>query len=266
MRLAIATNTLNSNTPAALERASQLGFDTVEINLQAEEFGYDYRRKPGARFYRSLRQQLDDLGLRVWSVTPPALAQHQMFFERARKDILIGSAITAGILGGRVFVLQPADVFVSEMTFHQYMSDGSAPPVIEGFDEAWVQAANRRVSTTIVNVDYWLGIPLTNQTDRISRITRDLAIGWALDVRNALHRNTLDAWLEAGGDKLGVAYLDDRDEQGARQLPMRADWQQILVRLAKTKLKTCVIRGNQASTDTEIISARRAVEQILQAS
>ena len=77
LQLAISTNTLGRSTPDALQPAADLGISHLEINLQPVEFDYGYRRKPNARFYRELRQQLDRLGLYVWSVTPPPRTQEQ---------------------------------------------------------------------------------------------------------------------------------------------------------------------------------------------
>jgi sugar phosphate isomerase/epimerase len=262
IQLAISTNTLGRSTPDALQRAADLGFTHLEINLHPHEFDYGYRRKPNARFYRELRQQLDRLGLSVWSVTPPPLTQEQMFFERARKDILMNAAATAGILGGKVYVLRPADIFTSEMAFAAYWDKKDAPPMIEGYDEAWVQAANRRLATALLNMDHWVGVPLTNQADRIAKVTADLAIGWAMDVRRALNRNTLDAWLSAAGDRLAVAYLYDLTEDGRQTLPTSDDWQQYLPPLLQTRLKCLVLQAAQP-TDDEITHSHTYLNQLL---
>ena len=98
MQIAINTNALNTNTSEAIQQAHQLGFQTVEINLQPTEFNYGYQRKVSSRFYRQLKKQINELGLSVWSTTSCPLNQSQMFFERARKDILVGGAVAAGIL------------------------------------------------------------------------------------------------------------------------------------------------------------------------
>jgi hypothetical protein len=263
MLIAISTGALSERTPEALQRAADLGFTQLEVNLQGQEFGYDYRRKANVRFYRDLRQQLDRLGLAVWSVTLPPLTQEQMFFERARRDILIGAAGAAGILGAKVYVLRPADLFTSEMAFAAYWEKKDAPPVIEGYDEAWAQAANRRLVMALANYDHWIGAPLTNQADRIARVTNDLAIGWAMDVRRALGRNTLAAWLEAASERLAVAHLYDVNEAGRRLLPHGEEWQEWLPALQRTRLKCVVISAEAGPGDEEIRNSRAYLQGLL---
>ena len=75
MEIAISTASLNPLTPAALARAQSLGFRQVEINLQPEELGYDYKRKTNARFYRGLARTLAEQKLSVWSTSTPPLTQ-----------------------------------------------------------------------------------------------------------------------------------------------------------------------------------------------
>ncbi|MCB0007569.1 MAG: hypothetical protein KDE04_13985 [Anaerolineales bacterium] len=168
MEIAISTASLNPSTPAALARAQSLGFRQVEINLQPEELGYDYKRKTNARFYRGLARTLAEQKLSVWSTTTPPLTQQQMFSARARKDILMSSAIAAGLVGSRVFVASGLDVFRDEDLVDAYFERGLSPPVVEGFDEAWVQAVNRRVAMAIRNEDFWIGLPLLNRPDRLT--------------------------------------------------------------------------------------------------
>lgn len=263
MHFAINSDSLSPDTPAALRQARALGFNTVEINLQNAEFGYDFRRKPGGRFYRQLKTQLDDLGLSVWSTTAVPLTQPQMFFERARRDILIGGATVAGILGSRVFVAQPADLFTSEIAFNNYLNDSAAPPTIEGYDEAWTQCVNRRVNMALLNIDYWLGIPLTNQVDRMARITADLAIGWAMDTPLALRRNTLPNWLAALEQRLALAYIYDLDDDGKVAAPRDKAWQEWLPQLAQSSLKCLVIRAGAGQSPAEIAASLDYMRGIL---
>jgi hypothetical protein len=263
MLIAISTGSLSERTPQALQRAADLGFREVEINLQEPELDYGYRRKPNVRFYRELRHQIDRLGLAVWSVTMPRLTQEQMFFERARRDILIAAAGAAGIVGGRVLVLRPADIFTSEMAFAAYWEGKTAPPVIEGFDEGWAQAVNRRLTVALANHDHWLGAPLTNQADRIARVTSDLAIGWAMDARRAMGRNSLAAWLEAAGERLAVAHLYDLEEGGRRRAPMAAEWPEWLAGLGRTRLKCLVMAGDPGQSDDEIRQSQAYLTSIL---
>ena len=73
--------------------------------------------------------------LSVWSTTTPSLTQQQMFSARARKDILMSSAIAAGLVGSRVFVTSGLDVFRDEDLVDAYFERGLSPPVVAGFDE-----------------------------------------------------------------------------------------------------------------------------------
>ncbi len=263
IRLGISTIALGTETPAAIERAAALGFDTVELNLQPHEFGYDYRRKPGARFYRELRARLDALGLTVWSTTAVPLTQPQMFSERARREILLGAAVAAGMVGSHVFVVDPADIFGSEMAFNRYLTDGTAPPVIDGFDEAWVQAANRHVTVAVRNVDYWLGLPLTNQVDRLERVTRDLAIGWAMDLPLALLRNTLENWQTALGARLAVAYAYDLQDGGRPRAPRDPGWRDWLPALRQTTVKCVILRADPGQSEAELRAAAAHMREAL---
>ena len=266
MQIAISTNSLANETLPALDRAKTLGFNQIELNLQNSEFSYGYNRKPATRFYRGLKKILDELRLSVWSTTTVEPNQRQMFFERARKDMLMGSAVVAGMVGSKLFVVQPADIFHSEMTFNRYLNEKTAPPTIEGYDEAWVQAANRFVSTTILNTDYWIGIPLTNQVAHMQKVTQDLGIGWAWDVRASLHRNSIENWLAGVGERAGVAYLYDRNSAGIPTLPMADDWAELLPQLQQTRLKTVVIQSNIRCSDTEISECRQYLSEILASS
>ena len=262
MQIAISTESLNRNTPEALEQAAALGFKTVEINIQQEEFGYGYRRRTNSRFYRQLKKQLDELGLRVWSVTSPPLTQEQMFFERAHKDVLMSAAIAAGLMGAQVYVVSPADIFRSELAYESYVREDKSPPTVEGYDEAWVQAANRHITTAIRNRNYWIGALLTNQTERLQKVADDLAIGWAKDVRAALARNSMAAWLEAAGERLAVAHLYDLDEERLCA-PVDDEWREWLPQLAGTRLKCCVIHAPQEADPEALARSRHYLEKIL---
>ncbi|MEW5986326.1 MAG: hypothetical protein AB1791_06805 [Chloroflexota bacterium] len=266
--VAINTGSLGKQTPLALERAAGLGFRTVEVNLQTEEFGYGYQRKPNVRFYRELRRQVDSLGLSVWSVSAPPLTQAQMFYERARKDILMQAAGAAGILGAQVFVTYPADLFTTEIQFETYLREDRAPATIEGFDEAWAQVVNRRMTMALVNWQHWLGAPLTNQAERMAKITDDLAIGCALDMRRAVTRGALADWLEKISERLAVAYLYDLaagegEVSPAYRAPLDSQWQEWLPLLAGTRLKCLVMRADPEQSDEEITRSRVYVEDLV---
>ena len=266
MEIAISTASLNPSTPAAIERAWALGFTQVEINLQPDEFGYDYKRKTNARFYRSLARTLAEKKLSVWSTTTPPLTQQQMFSARARKDILMSSAIAAGMLGSRVFVASGLDVFRDEDLVDAYFERGLSPPVVDGFDEAWVQAVNRRVSMAICNEDFWIGLPLLNRPDRLDKVSTDLAVGIAFDLRQALRRGNLDIWLDKVGDRIAVAYLYDESEDGRRCAPIAEEWRDWLPALSQTRLKTVVLVAHPDQSDVEISQSRDFIAGILQES
>jgi sugar phosphate isomerase/epimerase len=221
MHLAIRTASLNPDTPRALTRAAELGFRYVEINLQPKEFGYDYHRKTNTQFYSRLKKQVDELGLSVWSVTPPRLNQEQMFSARARKEILLAAVGIAAKLNSRVYVVQPADIFENELSVQTYIQERGAPPVVEGYDETWAQVVNRRMTMALANHDYWLGTVLTNQAERLKKIIADLAIDCALDLERALLRNSLESWLESVGNRVAVAYLCDIEETALHEATMK---------------------------------------------
>lgn len=263
MYLAVSSESLSKNTTQAVETAAGLGFHYIEINLQGDEFGYGYQRKTNARFYRQLRQQLDQLGLQVWSVTLPPLTQEQMFYERARKDILFSAAIAAGTLGAKVLVVRPADIFTTEIAFESYIRNQASPALIEGYDEAWAQVVNRRMTMALLNKDHWLGAPLTNQVERIVQTTRDLAIGWAMDVRRALRRNDLPSWLAPAGERLAVAYLYDQEGEHPTP-PLSDEWSQWLPVLAQTRLKCVVIQAPMAAGDL-LFRSQQHIQTILAA-
>jgi sugar phosphate isomerase/epimerase len=263
MQIAISTGSLSQETPKALEKAAALGFRHVEVNLQTAEFDYGYRRKPDVRFYRQLRKQIDELGLVVWSVTAPPLTQEQMFSTRARKDILISGIGAAGLLGSQVYVTGPTDLFQNEDALLAYLNEPDAPPVIQGFDEAWAQVVNRRMVLAIRNYDYWMGAPLINQAERMQKLTDDLAVGCALDIRLAQHRNPLPAWIDCISDRLAVAYVYDLGEDGRPTTPAGDEWAGWLIPFRKTRLKCLVISAGQGRSDVEIIEGRTMIEEIL---
>lgn len=263
MQIAINTGSLNQETPKALQRAADLGFGQVEVNLQTAEFGYGYRRTPSVRFYRQLKKQIDTLTLSVWSVTSSPQTPEQMFSSRARKEILINGIGAAGLLGAQVFVAAPTDLFESEDTLLAYFEARDAPPVIKEYDEAWAQATNRRMTPVIRNYDYWMGAPLVNQADRLKKLTDDLAIGCALDVRLAQRRNPLSTWIEAVGDRLAVAYAYDVDEDGHHMAPISKEWEQWLEPFKQTRLKAVVMSAGKGQKDKEILASRRMLQEIL---
>jgi hypothetical protein len=263
MQIAINTGSLSKETPRALERAADLGFRQVEVNLQPAEFGYGYRRKPSVRFYRQLNKQIDTLTLSVCSVTSSPQQQEHMFSSRARKEILINGIGAADLLGAQVFVSTPTDLFESEDALLAYFEAGNAPPVIKDFDEAWTQAINRRMTPVIRNYDYWMGSPLVNQADRLKKLTDSLAIGCALDIRLAQRSNPLSTWIEAVGDRLAVAYTYDVDEVGHHIAPISDYWGQLLEPFKQTRLKTLVISAGKGQGDEEISASRVMLQKIL---
>ena len=263
MEIAINTGSLAGSTLDALKRAADLGFKSIEINLDTDEFGYGYRRQPNVGFYRQLRLELDKYHLTAWSVSAPPLTQEQMFSELARKEIFKGAAGAAGILGAKVLVVQPADIFSNQKAFDRYMKDNKAPAVTEGFDESWVQVVNRKITMALMNRDYWIGSLLTNQAERIARIANDLAIGCALDVRQALNRNDLAAWIESTGERLAIAYAYDLNDDGTELAPIEDEWKEWTAILKDTRLKTLVIKAGREQNDEEIEHSRLMMGTLL---
>ena len=263
MQLAINTGSLATDTHEALERAADLGFKSVEINLINQEFAYGYRRQPDVGFYRRLPAELEKYHLKVWSASAPPLSQEQMFSELSRKEILKGAAGAAGIVGAKVFVVQPADIFRDQQSFDRYMGDHKAPAVSEGFDEAWVQVVNRKMTMALANRDYWIGSLLTNQAERMATIADDLAIGCALDIRQALNRNNLDTWLESVGERLAVAYAYDLADDGLPVAPVDSDWEGWTTILKTSRLKYLIINAGHSQSDEEIVRSRRVIEEFL---
>ena len=253
MFIAINTESLSKNTPEAVAKAAALGFKHIEVNLQTDEYGNGYKRKPNVRFYRELKKQIDGLGLSVWSVTTTPLTQEQMFFERARKDIFLGNAGAAGILEAKVVVVRPADIFTSEINFETYLREKTAPPMIEGYDEGWVQVVNRRMIVALLNHDHWLGIPLTNSAERMALLTEDLAVGWAFDVTRGLNRGQMADWLEKLNERMAVAYAYDLLDDGETICaPISEKWGERAAALNQTRLKCLVLRANPRQSADEI--------------
>lgn len=252
MNLAISTNSLAYDTPTALQRAADLGFKYVEVNIDSDEFGYGYRRRPNVRFYRDLNKQITALGLNVWSVTVPALTAEQAFSSRARKEILLNCAGAAGLLGAKVLVVDPAHIFTDEDAFDTYLREKKAPPTVVGFDEMWAQVVNHRMTLALRNTAYYLGNPLTNNVGRMEKITFDLGIGWACDVPQATQRNQLANWLPKLGDRLAVAYLYEVAEDGVTALTASAETLTTTQsELANTRLKCLVLHGHPDQDDAE---------------
>jgi hypothetical protein len=186
-----------------------------------------------------------------------------MFSTRARKDILISGIGAAGLLGSQVYVTGPTDLFQNEDALLAYLNEPDAPPVIQGFDEAWAQVVNRRMVLAIRNYDYWMGAPLINQAERMQKLTDDLAVGCALDIRLAQHRNPLPAWIDCISDRLAVAYVYDLGEDGRPTTPAGDEWAGWLIPFRKTRLKCLVISAGQGRSDVEIIEGRTMIEEIL---
>ena len=248
MHIAVSTFSLADSTPDALNRAAELGFSHVEINLDSDEFGYGYRRRPNVKFYRDLKTQLDQLGLQVWSITPPPLTPAQMFSPKARKDILLGSAGAGGILGARVFSAEPTHLFTNEDDLIAYFNEGGVPPIIAGFDETWAQVKNKRMTFAVQNQGHWLGQPLTNNPQRMKKLTFDLGIGCALDLPQAAKNAPLLEWLRELLDRIAVmSSYQTVDEQVV--LVDGGDSAETLTQLTQTNLKCLILHGHPDEED-----------------
>lgn len=264
INIAISSDSLGYSSRDALTRAADLGFKLVEINLQTHEFGYGYQRRPDVAFYKGLVELVQQLGLSVWSVTAPSLTQRQLYSRRARKEILLNAVGAAGLLGARVFVVEPAHIFSGEQAYADYVNGEGAPPVYPGFDELWAQAVNRRMNVALRNCQYFVGHPLTNNAERMQKTTQDLGIGWAADLRLAGGRGGIERWLDKVGERLAVAYAYDVAEDGDTRLTCEdPDWQQWLPPLGGQRLKTLVLCGHPNQDDEEFGNCRRYIEATL---
>ena len=263
MHLAISTKSLAINSLEAVDRAVDLGFSAIEINVSGREFGYGYRRQANGRFYRQLQETISKSGLKVRSVTPPSLSQQDMFSVRSRIEILKGSVRFAGLIGAHAFVVEPASIFTSQEAFERYTSDSQAPPVLDGFDETWAQVVNHRMTLALLNRDYWIGTPLTGQPERLAHVARDLAIGVALDIPQAENRAALNSWTELIGERLILGYAYDLTEDGKQHAPLGEKWSDRMSALADSRLKALVIRTYPEQSDERIVKSRKLFEGLL---
>jgi sugar phosphate isomerase/epimerase len=253
MHIAIKTSALGESVTEALARAKRLGFTHVEVALVSAEFAPATQRQPAARHYRQLRQHIDQLGLGVWSVTLPALDPD------AHKQSLLNAVGAAGILGARAFVVEPVHIFSAADALDAYLrTPGSAPPTVAGFDEAWAQVVNRRMTLALCNVEATAATPLINQPDRLGRAAFDLAIGVALDVPLALKQWPLDKWLTALAGRLAVTYVGVDSAETDRALAPEN-----LIKLTQATLPCVVLSGPATHSDADWLAARQQIEAAL---
>ncbi len=195
MRIAISTNSLSADTSVALQRAAVLGATWVEINLQSAEFYSADSGEHNARFYRELRPQLEALNLAVWSVTTTPLLDVQQTPLQTRKETLLNVARAAGALGAAVVVTESSNLFSNAAAMEPYFAGETAPPVIDGYDDVWVQITNRRMKLALRNSEL--------DMQRMAKVTHDLAVYCAVDV----HRDSpVTDWAKALRDRIIVAY------------------------------------------------------------
>ncbi|MCO5183068.1 MAG: hypothetical protein M9965_03940 [Anaerolineae bacterium] len=206
MRIAISTNSLSADTSVALQRAAALGATWVEINLQSAEFYSADSDEHNARFYRELRPQLEALNLAVWSVTTTPLLDVQQTPLQTRKETLLNVARAAGALGAAVVVTESSNLFSNAAAMEPYFAGETAPPVIDGYDDVWVQITNRRMKLALRNGEF--------SVQRMAKITRDLAIHCALDLHYAGSDAPIDVWADVLGERLVVAYSTENDTAG----------------------------------------------------
>ena len=221
MIFAITTDGLAPDTPTALQKVSDLGYQHLQLDLLSAELNYNYRRLVDVAFYRQLQKQIERLGLQVIAVRLPPLTQPQMFSLRARKELLINTIGLAGSLGAKTVVCEPAHIFTDEEAVTRYLRQKGAPPIIEGWDSAWAQAINRHLQLALLNRDYWIGSPLTNHIAQCAQITTDLGIQWACDVAVARQHQPLQKWLSQLGERLALAYTESDDE--SKNLALREE-------------------------------------------
>jgi hypothetical protein len=95
----------------------------------------------------------------------------------------------------------------------------------------------------------------------MAKVSEDLAVGWALDVRRALKRNKMEAWLEAAGNRLAVAYVYDLNGAG-KAPPLEPAWHALLPPLLATNLK-CIVIDAPAANEVEIARSYEFLQEIV---
>jgi sugar phosphate isomerase/epimerase len=260
MDVAVNTGSLSHDTFEALDRAAELGFRAVEINLQRREFGYGFERKVDFGLYQRLAERVQARNLQVTSLHGLALDGAQVFSSRVRAELLRATARIAVALGAPLVVMHPADLFTSEEALERFFAGGPAisPPVVDGYDECWAQLANRRIALGIENVAYWRGAPGTNQLERLARLLDDLAVHAVFDVRRALPAGDLAVavlrrWVETLGPRTLLLHVHDASPAGEHQPPLAADWAAFAPLLRQTAAKACVIESPPADGTREYI-------------
>jgi len=117
---------------------------------------------------------------------------------------------------------------------------------------------------SVRNVDYWMGSPLINHVERMHNLTDALAVGCALDIRLAQHRNPLSLWVEQLNNRLAVAYVYDLTEDGRPKTPAGEEWPEWLAPFKKTRLKCLVISAAEGQSDSEIKDGCQKLQEIFE--
>jgi hypothetical protein len=119
------------------------------------------------------------------------------------------------------------------------------------------------MTMAMLNYDHWNGIPLTNNSERMKKITTDMGIGWAMDVRRATQRGSMDDWLKQVGERLAVAYAYDLASDGETVCaPIAPEWSAWAESLKQTRLKCIVMHANRAQSDEEITQSRDYLQSL----
>ncbi len=273
MDIAINTGSLSLNTIEALERARELGFGAVEVNLQQGEFGYGYTREVDFDFYRRLAGEIEARGLKVTSLHNLGLNGAQVFSSRARGEILKAAVRAGALLGAPVLIVHPADLFSGYEAMEEYFQGvpDSSPPVVEGYDEAWAQLANRHMALCVENVNYWDGTPGTNQPERMARLLDDLAAMSVLDVRRAVRtgpetptvRAALSRWMDRIGARLRLIHVHDAKGAREHEPSLAADWADMAPLLRGSPARACVLEVDRRHGDDQLRASRAYIDELM---
>ena len=115
----------------------------------------------------------------------------------------------------------------------------------------------------IRNEDFWIGVPLFNRPERMEKVATDLAVGLALDLRQAIKRAPLEQWLAAAAERIATAYIYDMGVDEQLCAPRDESWREWLTALKGTRLKTVVMLADPNQDDSELKQSKAFLEDCL---
>jgi sugar phosphate isomerase/epimerase len=261
MEIAINTDSLSHDTPAAVAQAKGLGFLALEVNLQQRELRYGFDRKPDLGFYDTLAQEIQLRGMRVVSVHNLFLNSAQVFSQGARREILHYVAHVTARLDASILVVHPADLFVSEEALTHFLtsdpSERGELPVVAEFDQVRAELSELNVNLALENVSYWRDALLTNQAEHMRVLVDALDCLVALDVSRCLNRPSLGRWVELVGDRVALLHLHDQKDDQEHHPPLDPAWGERIVALKQTAAQACVIEASGTPMASANIRASR---------